>query len=282
MECNSRIHKCTGDEMDFIHIMAKLMERFDDEQMTLVATVARQIWFRRNSVVFGGEMVSPVLVVRHAKEQVEAWCSASKRQITPHVVPAQPSVVCWTKPPVGFVKINWDASVNRQQKQMGAGVVARDSDGGVLAMHCITKNSITSPSVAETVGAWAAVELALRLDLRRVIFEGDALEIIQALTKEGDCWAIYGQTLNAIKVELARQQGWLFHVWLSCMGRIESGDQISFKCGGYDSYFCVSLFLVSMKTHSKKKKKIEDVGIMTESRSNGAYLRDRDNLWKRI
>jgi hypothetical protein len=41
------------------------------------------------------------------------------------------------------VKINWDASVNRQQKQMGAGVVARDSDGGVLAMHCITKNSIT-------------------------------------------------------------------------------------------------------------------------------------------
>jgi hypothetical protein len=60
------------------------------------------------------------LNIKVAEEQVEAWCSASKRQITPHVVPAQPSDVCWTKPPVGFVKINWDASVNRQQKQMGA------------------------------------------------------------------------------------------------------------------------------------------------------------------
>jgi hypothetical protein len=26
---------------------------------------------------------------------------------------------------------------------------------------------------------------------------------------EGDCWAIYGQTLNAIKVELARQHAWV-------------------------------------------------------------------------
>jgi hypothetical protein len=63
LECNSRIHKCTSYEMDFINIMAKLMEIFNDEQMTLVVTVARHIWFRRNSVVFGGVMVPPSLVV---------------------------------------------------------------------------------------------------------------------------------------------------------------------------------------------------------------------------
>jgi hypothetical protein len=40
MECNLRIHKCTSDEMDFIHIMEKLMERLDADQMILVATVA--------------------------------------------------------------------------------------------------------------------------------------------------------------------------------------------------------------------------------------------------
>ena len=43
MECNSRIHKCTSNEMDFIYILAKLMERLDADQMQLVATVARQI-----------------------------------------------------------------------------------------------------------------------------------------------------------------------------------------------------------------------------------------------
>jgi hypothetical protein len=41
MECNPRIHKCTSDEMDFIYIMATLMERLDDDHMQLVSTVAR-------------------------------------------------------------------------------------------------------------------------------------------------------------------------------------------------------------------------------------------------
>jgi hypothetical protein len=63
-------------------------------------------------------------------------------------------------PPEDVVKINWDASIKKQHKKMGVGVVARDSDRAVLAMYCLTKGSITSPSTAEAVGAWAAVELA--------------------------------------------------------------------------------------------------------------------------
>jgi hypothetical protein len=54
--------------------------------------------------------------------------------------------VNWSKPPDGFLKINWDASVNKQQKKMGAGVVVRDSAEGVLAMQCLTKGSIISLS----------------------------------------------------------------------------------------------------------------------------------------
>jgi hypothetical protein len=187
MECNPRIHKCTSDEVDFIYIMTQLMERLNDEQMQLVVTVARHIWFRRNSVVFGGDMVSPVVVVQRAKDQVEAFCSAFQRQLIPNAESASHYVVQWMKPLEGFVKINWDASVNKSQKKMGVGVVVRDSDGAVVAMYCLTKGFITSPSTAEAVGAWAAVDLAQRLGLRRAIFEGDALEIVQALTHEGDC-----------------------------------------------------------------------------------------------
>ena len=110
-------------------------------------------------------MVSPILVVRHAKGQVEAWCNASQRKITPNAVSAQPSVVKWTKPPEGFVKINWDASVNKHHKKMGAGVVVRDSTRVVLAMHCITKGSINFHSLVETVGSWTTMELVQRLGL---------------------------------------------------------------------------------------------------------------------
>jgi hypothetical protein len=127
---------------------------------------------------------------------------------------------------------------------MGAGVVACDSIGGVLAMHYITKDSITSPTVVETVGAWTAVELALRLDLRRVIFDGDALEIIQALAKEGDCWAIYGQTLNAIKMELARQHGWLFqHVSRVANSAAHRLARLAFVYGEDKVFICLEMVL---------------------------------------
>jgi ribonuclease HI len=194
--------------MDFIYILEKVMDRLDDDQMMLVVTVARQIWFRRNSVVFGGEIEDPGRVVRRAKDQVEAWCSAAQRTIISPEVSAHPLAITWAKPPEGYVKVNWDASVNKHRNKMGAGVVVRDSNGVVLTMLCTTRKSITSPAVAETVGAWAAVELAKRMGLRRVIFKGDALEIIQALTRDGESWAIYGQMLNEIKSALMQNQGW--------------------------------------------------------------------------
>jgi hypothetical protein len=244
LECNARIQKCTSDEVDFLYIMEKLMERLDVDQMVLVATVARQIWFRRNSVVFGGDMVSPALVLQRAKDQVEMWRSVSQRPANPTANPAQTVAVTWSKPPDGYVKINWDASVNKQQKKMGAGVVVRDSAGGVLAMYCMTKDSITSPSVAEALGAWAAVELAVRMELRRVVFEGDALEIINALRSEECCWAVYGQTLNAIKMEMVQQRGWSFqHVSRLANGEAHKLARLAFVYGYRFGYLTIYVFM---------------------------------------
>ena len=192
VECNSKIHKCTSDKVDFLYILENLMTRLDDDQMQLMVTVAWQIWFRRNSIVFGGDMVAPGVVMQRAKDQVEAWCSATKRMIIPPDIYVHPSAITWTRPPYGIVKVNWDASVNKYQNKMGVGAVVRDSHGVVLGMYCMTRSFITSPSVAETVGAWAAMKLAKWMGLQRVIFDGDALEIIQALTRDGDCWVVYG------------------------------------------------------------------------------------------
>ena len=72
MECSPKIHKCTSDEIDFIRIMEKLMEKLDFDQLHLAVTMARQIWLRRNSMVFVGAMVAPSDLVRRAREQVEA------------------------------------------------------------------------------------------------------------------------------------------------------------------------------------------------------------------
>jgi hypothetical protein len=66
IECSSKIHKCTSDEEDFIRLVERLMARLDENQMHLVATVARQIWLRRNSVVFEGDFLNPASLMRRA------------------------------------------------------------------------------------------------------------------------------------------------------------------------------------------------------------------------
>ena len=95
------------------------MERSEADQMHLLVTVARQIWLRRNSVVFGGAMVAPSDLVRRAREEFEAVCIAAVTPI-PAVVVSTPLPV-WQPPPVGHIKINWDASINKHQHKMGVG-----------------------------------------------------------------------------------------------------------------------------------------------------------------
>lgn len=39
---------------------------------------------------------------------------------------ANPDYSRWTKPPVGWLKTNWDAAIDVKGKKMGLGVVVRD------------------------------------------------------------------------------------------------------------------------------------------------------------
>ncbi|KAE8056184.1 hypothetical protein FH972_012976 [Carpinus fangiana] len=96
MECSPKVQKCTSDEVDFIHVLEKLMERVEANQMHLIVTVARQIWLRRNSVVFGGAMVAPSDLVQFAREQFEAVCNAAVKP-NPAVVVSSPIIV-WQPP----------------------------------------------------------------------------------------------------------------------------------------------------------------------------------------
>jgi hypothetical protein len=103
-------------------------------------------------------MVGPTSLILHAKEQVEAFCNATKRSINAKVALPNNTTVTWMTPPIGHVKVNWDASVNKNQAQMGVGVTTCDHTGKVLAMFCATEGFINNPSMAEAVGAWFAAD----------------------------------------------------------------------------------------------------------------------------
>jgi hypothetical protein len=63
----------------------------------------------------------------------------------------------WTKPPIGVIKINWDATMDSYTGTMGLGTVARDYEGRVVAMSSSTH--INHSIMAETLVAWQAMVL---------------------------------------------------------------------------------------------------------------------------
>jgi hypothetical protein len=102
----------------------------------MITLVARQIWHRRNSMVFGGSFSSPRALLRVAKDQHDVFSMVAKqtgRQSAGYTVKM---VIPWQKPPGGTIKVNWDAAVDGRRRRIGMGAIARDSEGSIIAMKC--------------------------------------------------------------------------------------------------------------------------------------------------
>jgi ribonuclease HI len=106
------------------------------------------------------------------------------------------------------VKVNWDVAVDNVRGKVGIGVIIRDHERDIIAMLCANKRYVTDPLLAEALAVWQASDLVKQLDLRRVTLEGDALSIVQAMEKKGDCRSEFGQVLNDAKETMNRCLSW--------------------------------------------------------------------------
>jgi hypothetical protein len=109
---------------------------------------------------------------------------------------------------MGFVKINWDAALDKKKKLMGVGVVVRNSIGGVLAMQCSTRPYINDPTVAEAIAFWTVASLRQQLGFKETIFEGDSLEIVKATRSEEALWMNFGPIVEEAKEVLFGCYSW--------------------------------------------------------------------------
>jgi ribonuclease HI len=113
---------------------------------------------------------------------------------------------CWTKPPIGVIKINWDAAMDSHIGTMGLGKVARDYEGRVVAMSSSTH--INHSTMVETLVAWQAMVLGVQLGATYLELEGDAMEMVQGLNQANHCWGRDGPVLNDIKMLFQNFNGW--------------------------------------------------------------------------
>jgi ribonuclease HI len=206
--CPRKIQKCSSSGFDFAQIIDELLHKLDQEDFELLATVARRIWLRRNSVVFGGVLQNPNCLVTSAMEACTAFYGANMKGDNQEVSLHNPIVPHWKAPPVGVYKINWDAAIDKSRRIMGVGVIVRDGEGEVVAALHSSQMGITDPATAEAYAAWKAVQFGRDLGLPKVILEGDALVIVQALQKEDPSWHKYGSLIETSRSLLRSFQSW--------------------------------------------------------------------------
>jgi ribonuclease HI len=107
----------------------------------------------------------------------------------------------WKVPVGGWLKLNWDATVNKQSKRMGIGIIVRDEKGEFVAAMAKVLPSINDPTVAEALAAWHAVNLCVAKGFHKIVLEGDSLVVVSAFNKPLPIWSSHGQLIEDIKVK---------------------------------------------------------------------------------
>ncbi|XP_023920453.1 uncharacterized protein LOC112031983 [Quercus suber] len=88
---------------------------------------------------------------------------------------------CWSPPPPGVFKINVDGSSSDIEESSSIGVIIRDCKGQIVAAFCKPLQSHYTAELVEVFALEQGIRLAQESQLSRVIFESDALTVINAV-----------------------------------------------------------------------------------------------------
>jgi hypothetical protein len=147
---------------NFALLFDLLSNRLNHDQMTLMAVMARKIWFRRNALIFEGKFAHPKSIVKEATKACEEFIQLNSTQ------PAQSHLAggdnaSWHLPPQHVVKLNWDASIHKASGSIGFGCVAQDHLGNFLGAKLSHQQILMDPKMAEAMSEHYAVILRKRL-----------------------------------------------------------------------------------------------------------------------
>ncbi|KAL9680378.1 hypothetical protein QQ045_018257 [Rhodiola kirilowii] len=152
---------------------------FTRRRRQLVLVTLWMMWYNRNKLKHGengyslNELVYIITNQSRSFEQNDSKFMSSMRFLFN-------SEFEWRILPAGFIKINCDAAM-RDSRGGGIGIVARDSNGVILAVSSRKRADIHSSAICEGIGLLESFRLAENLRAEKVIFESDCAEAVRWL-----------------------------------------------------------------------------------------------------
>lgn len=134
------------------------------------------IWADRNKFVHEGHLSTTLETALFIKRYLQELDGVNSK-IIPNPLPR----IHWQPPTQNFVKINFDAGYDKNNKRACFGVVIQDFEGNVLYSKTRLHKDVPSSFAAKAMAAFDAIELGLQLGFSMIEVEGDSLTVIRKL-----------------------------------------------------------------------------------------------------
>lgn len=148
----------------------------NDYGKAFVAYLCWNIWKHRCRVLFKGETPDPrkLIIVANVRH-FEFWKTKGLLAENSYLNRSE-EIRCWTKPPQGSIKLNFDGAFNLIDRRAGIGIIARDCNGSILAGWFENVNS-SSRFLAEILAVSKVIDLSLLFPINHVWVEMDCANL---------------------------------------------------------------------------------------------------------
>lgn len=167
------------------------------------------VWKWRNEEIFSNSTHHLHSKVSWINSQVEEISAALGKKSSP--LPSINSYkwerIVWSKLEEGMIKINFDGAADPLTGKAGCGSVMRDSYG-LWRGGLICNIGSCPPLQAEAWALLRSIQLAIHMNVRRAIFEGDSQELGAALNADTSTTNATCNILNACRRELRQLDDW--------------------------------------------------------------------------
>lgn len=186
------------------------------------------IWKERNEACFEKRAPNPWSALNRvnliSNDYFSHWANNSHRSNTHRQ--SQDIGKNWRPPPIGALKMNVDASFNKDKCIAQAGIVIRNEFGELVGGHTC-KLAACSPITAEALALREAVTLAANCNMGRVFIESDCQVLVRAFRNEikigeissiiGDLKAVTNE-YSDIHITWTPREGNLLAHTVACLG----------------------------------------------------------------
>jgi hypothetical protein len=155
-----------------------------------------------NLVIHGGNFDHPNQLIRNAKMELEEFQRVHKRQEERGVASSTRNLVSWQAP----LNINWDAAVDKKGGKVGVGIIARYHNRKCLIAYSLIFMMNIEPVVAKAYAALHAIMMGRDFGAQGIVFEGDALQMVNAVNSNQISLSSFGHFIEDIQSSLKKMR----------------------------------------------------------------------------